>query len=344
VNRAIADLKDWHVTILATDINRRFLRKAEAGVYGAWSFRDPPQGLKESYFIAKSDGHYEIAQHIRRMVTFLPLNLAADVYPSLLNDTNAMDLIVCRNVLMYFTPEKTRSVVEKFRHCLVEGGWLTVSVNENAPEFFDTFETVMVGGSTFYRRPGATAGRPVETQRAGAEPAAVEKSERDPASVLAEARALYELGHYSDVPAVLSQEPVDPMAMELMARSFANAGKLDEALAWCDRTIAAAHLNPTGHFLRASILHEQGNLDEAAQAYQRALYLNPDFELAHFALGNLNSERGSHEAARRHFRHALRVLRAQKDDHILAESEGVTAGRLADIIASLLQMEAPHER
>ena len=132
VSRAIPDLQDWHVTILATDINRKFLHKAEAGVFGAWSFRDPPPMLKELYFTPKAEGLYEIAPFVRKMVVFRPLNLAADVYPSLLNDTNAMDVILCRNVLMYFTPEQAGNVIRKLHHCLVDGGWLVVGPNETS--------------------------------------------------------------------------------------------------------------------------------------------------------------------------------------------------------------------
>jgi chemotaxis protein methyltransferase CheR len=132
--------------------------------------------------------------------------------------------------------------------------------------------------------------------------------------------------------------------MELMARTLANEGKLADALTWCDRVVAAANLDPAGHFLRANVLHEQGDMEEAARSYRRALYLDPDFALAHFALGNLSKERGSRDEAWKHFRHALRVLESQSKDHVLPESEGVTAGRLAEIISSLLETEAAHER
>jgi len=81
LDRLIPDLKDWNVTILATDFNPKFLRKAVQGVYGEWSFRDAPVWLRERYFNKSRDGRFEIHPRIRKMVTFSYLNFAEDIYP-----------------------------------------------------------------------------------------------------------------------------------------------------------------------------------------------------------------------------------------------------------------------
>src|SRR5713101_5391864 len=130
LHQLMPDLPDWHVTILATDINGRFLQKAAAGLYGEWSFRDAPAGFKESYFKRAGDGRYAILPEIKKLVTFAHLNLVEDVYPSVATDTNAMDVIFCRNVLMYFTPQQARKVVGNLHHTLIDGGWLVVSPSE----------------------------------------------------------------------------------------------------------------------------------------------------------------------------------------------------------------------
>ena len=71
----IPDPKNWHITLLATDINPRILRRAAAGVYGKWSFRNAPPGLKEKCFSCTDDGKFKIRPEIRKMVTFSYLNL-----------------------------------------------------------------------------------------------------------------------------------------------------------------------------------------------------------------------------------------------------------------------------
>ena len=161
LDRLIPDLEKWNLTILATDINPRFLRKAARGIYGAWSFRDAPAWLRERYFNKRKDGRYEIQPRIRRMVSFSYLNLAEDAYPSLVNGTNAMDVILCRNVLMYFAQARARQVVDKLQRSLVDGGWLITSPAETSNVQFSAFTAVEFPGAFLYRKVAAGGPRTV---------------------------------------------------------------------------------------------------------------------------------------------------------------------------------------
>jgi chemotaxis protein methyltransferase CheR len=93
------------------------------------------------------------------MVTFSCLNLAEDVYPSLWNDTNAMDVIFCRNVLMYFSPERAKQVVHKLHRALVDGGWLIVGISEISQALFSEFVPVNFPGTVLYRKEGHRTSR-----------------------------------------------------------------------------------------------------------------------------------------------------------------------------------------
>lgn len=84
------------------------------------------------------------------MVTFGYLNLAEDPYPSPTNNTHAMDIIFCRNVLMYFTPERIEQVVQRFFSALVEGGWLIVSGSELCDQRFPQFSSIAFPGTVLY--------------------------------------------------------------------------------------------------------------------------------------------------------------------------------------------------
>ncbi|MGH8705397.1 MAG: CheR family methyltransferase, partial [Burkholderiales bacterium] len=150
LDRLILDPEAWNVTLLATDINPRFLRKAAQGVYGEWSFRDTPGWVRERYFKTRRDGRCELHPHVRKKVTFSYLNLADDVYPSLLNNTNAMDVILCRNVLRYFAAERARQVVGNLFRSLVDGGWLIVSPAEASNALFSPFSAVPFPGVVLY--------------------------------------------------------------------------------------------------------------------------------------------------------------------------------------------------
>ena len=152
LKRLLPDLADWQITILATDINPNFLKKAEDGVYGEWSFRGVSAELKEKYFAKRHNGRFEILPEIKRMVTFSYLNLMEEIYPSLLGNSNAMDIIFCRNVLMYFGSERAKEVVRKLRLSLLDGGLLIVSPCETSQVLYEQFTTANFPGITLYQK------------------------------------------------------------------------------------------------------------------------------------------------------------------------------------------------
>jgi chemotaxis protein methyltransferase CheR len=376
LRRLLPDLREWNVTILATDLNAQALAKAARGIYGDWSFRGTPQWLKEKYFTRSGERSFAITDAIRDMVTFAGLNLATDTYPSLLNNTNAMDIILCRNVLMYFKPERAQKVVENFRHALLPGGWLLVSPCEVSYLLFQEFETVSLPQTIFYRkygqrslvpnvplRPAAIAAPPPAAELPSpplpppqeppvTAPAPAPPAAPAPPSPYEEAVALCQRGDYGlaaeKLTALLAQEPAASettsstgKAAALLTQALANQGRLAEALHWSARTIAADKLDPQHYYLRATICQEQGEIDAAVVSLQQALYLDHDFVLAHFALGNLTRRQGKKREAGRHFTNALALLRQHPADEILPEAEGMTVGRLTAIITSMPDM-APH--
>jgi len=373
LDKILPDLKDWNITVLATDINPRFLQKASEGIYNEWSFRDTLPGVKLKYFKKINEGHYAILPHVKKLATFSYLNLVEDVYPSLLNNTNAMDVIFCRNVLMYFSQNNQKKVIQNLYRCLVDEGWLVVSPSETSHVLFSRFETVNYPGATFYKkrlaglrdqRPGLldyeeVINQPLTTRpeletteseieyRTGGliyEISPPSTDHRPPApNLYTEALTLYEKGFYSEaeekIAILLSQEQDEPKAMLLMARVYANQGKLSDALELCEKAIAADKLNPGSHFLLATILQEQGRVEEAVASLKRVLYLDQNFILAHFALGNLALRQGKFKESEKHFKNALALLHDYRNEEILLESEGVTAGRLKEIIKSTVMEE-----
>lgn len=333
LDRLLPDHEQWHVTVLATDINPQFLRKAAEGIYGNWSFRGTPAWVKEHYFKTGPHGRFEIHPRIKKMVTFSYLNLADDVYPSLSNNTNAMDIIFCRNVLMYFTAELAEKVVGNLYRAVMDGGWLAVSPVEASHTLFYRFSTVNFTGAMFYRKVAADDLRlppmppqPVEIPALRPSPETLWRIEALPA---AEEKTGTPAGP-------LLQRQHEPDGPCLMARLCANQGKLAEAAEWCGKAIVADKLNPQNHYLLATILEELGQDDAAEQSLKRALYLEPNFVLAHFALGNLRLSQRRHGEAQRHFANALALLQGLPLDEILPESDGLTAGRLGEIISSAL--------
>jgi len=148
----IRNLESWNILILATDINRQSLRQAREGRYGAWSFRGVEKRIQDRYFCLDGKKQFAIADEIKRLVTFDYLNLVGDHFPSLTNNTNAMDVILCRNVTIYFNPETTQQVLSGFRRCLTDGGWLIPGASEPNMVFYQDFEARNFPGAVVYRK------------------------------------------------------------------------------------------------------------------------------------------------------------------------------------------------
>src|SRR5579871_3318133 len=132
----LPDYRTWHITLLATDINAASLEQAKRGVYRAWSFRnETPDDVKDRWFCADGES-YKIQQSIKDMVAFDTLNLISDDYPSLESGISHIDLILCRNVTIYFDVETTRQVVKRFHEALSNEGWLIVGHSEPAAAIY----------------------------------------------------------------------------------------------------------------------------------------------------------------------------------------------------------------
>ena len=362
--RHIADLADWRVTILATDINTQSLEKARRGIYGSWSFRDTPDWLRQHYFTEVGRDQWEIRPQIKEMVTFSYLNLALDPFPSLLNNTYAMDLIFCRNVVMYFGRDVMAGVVSNFHESLRDGGHLFTAPSEASHELFPQFARAAEFGEVFFCKDDDAVAAEVEAKkvlRAGAATLARKTSGRapakpasarpkapaapgkasTPAKTPAKTPAARRPAAAKPTPAAATPAGAPDQAAQLIseARAGANRGQLDEALAKCEQAIAIDKLNAGYRYLYATILQELDRPDEAIKALNSALYLDRDFVLAHFLLGNIARGNSRAAEAETHFRRALSLLDAMPEDTELPEADGLTAGRLAKIITSILQTE-----
>jgi len=132
------------IQILATDIDETVMNRAKIGIYPERSLAEVPEDIKKKYF-TKDGIFFSVKDEIKRTVTFKKHNLLADPF-----DSN-FDLIVCRNVLIYFTEEAKDILYKKFSGALRTGGILFVGSTEQIfnPHFYG-FETE----DTFFYRKG----------------------------------------------------------------------------------------------------------------------------------------------------------------------------------------------
>ncbi len=112
------------ISILATDIDKQVLEKAKLGLYAEKSLAGLPKEYISKYFTKVGTSSYQISNDIKRCVQFKQHNLLKDSYPT------GYDLILCRNVLIYFTEEAKEDIYRKFNGTLRTGGVLFVGSTE----------------------------------------------------------------------------------------------------------------------------------------------------------------------------------------------------------------------
>jgi chemotaxis protein methyltransferase CheR len=137
------------VEIIATDFNPEALEQARNAIYRRRSFRILPAHLKERYFTPLEDGCYQLNAEVHRHVTFGHLNLMDSRALAAMNN---YDMILCRNVFIYFKDQAIRRVVNAFYHALNPEGYLFVASAESLLRLTNSFELVEVSGAFGYRK------------------------------------------------------------------------------------------------------------------------------------------------------------------------------------------------
>ena len=137
------------VHVYASDISRRMMRRARKGVYREASFRETDPHLREKYFIEK-DRLWQISDDLKRDVDFIHLNLLNKSKIALLR---TMDVILCRNVIIYFDTDTKCQVIRTFYEKLRPGGHLLLGHSESLINLSTSFELRHLRRDMVYRRP-----------------------------------------------------------------------------------------------------------------------------------------------------------------------------------------------
>ena len=125
--------------------------------------------------------------------------------------------------------------------------------------------------------------------------------------------------------------------IELIVRSFANSGKLQEAYDWGMQMLSIEGVNATQHYLVASILLEMNDSDQAERILRRGLYLDPHHLLSHYMMGTLLMKPETLRSGKKHFQNAMELLQNLNDETIVPDTGGMTAGRIREMIRNFSQ-------
>lgn len=301
----------YRMAITGIDMNPAAIRKARQAVYSAWSLRSTPERVRDTWFI-EAGPSYRLRDEIRSMVSFEERNLLTE--DPVFWRPGAFDVIFCRNVSIYFSPQATKVVVARIERALARGGFLFLGHSESLRGISDEFELLNTHETFYYRRRG-----PVRT-------AARTSGDEDAFGPLAESgerESWVDIIHRSTerinaftkpVPRKASEPPPTEKPKAMQAYSTAlelfKAERFEEAMALLRSLREAAPSDPDVELLTAVIYSNQGQFDEAERICLRLIRLGGEGDhvaAAHYLLGLCYENAGNRARAMEHHQSAIRL-------------------------------------
>ncbi|MBF0296183.1 MAG: tetratricopeptide repeat protein [Magnetococcales bacterium] len=343
----------WRIVLMGTDINDHPLRRAMEGIYGQWSFRGVEPEWLERHF-HKHGEEWRLNEGVRDMVEFRLLNLLKEEFPA--GEIRDFDLIVCRNVFIYFDRVTITRIVKKFARSLGNGGYLLTGHGEIPHPMADILglgpDRLVARSypdSVIFQRPAeepvvSTVPLPrIVKKSMPVRPSAGKAPAVKPAkgALLQEALSHFGQGAYRKaIP--LATELVDDTthafaARMLLARIHANLGENRLAEQWCRK---ALRINPVAsgpHFLLAHLFQERGEPGEVADLLRKVIYLDRAHIPAYLELAALYQMEGDLARARRMRVSAMESLRALPPHTRIEGYEEWTAEELGRQLNVLLE-------
>jgi chemotaxis protein methyltransferase CheR len=303
----------FQVSIAGVDLNRDSLEHARRGVYSTWSLRETPVDVRERWFTPQ-ERSFRLAPELREAVRFHEHNLVrphAELFAP-----NTYDVIFCRNVLMYFTPERMAEIVQRLTLALAPGGYLFLGHAETLRGLSQSFHLCHTHGTFYYQRKDALAPPPELAWRPAATPVAGWTAASGAAWV---DDWLQTVERSVDRIKTLSGGRPEPAAPDAMTPATPLAGRRDlqepmallaserfsEALASLQASSEQDSIDPAVLLLRAALLTHQGELVPAETTCRQLLELDELNAGAHYLLALCFERREQLAVAAEHARTAI---------------------------------------
>lgn len=324
----------WDISILGTDISTHALDAARTAIFGRWAMRTTLPQDRDRWFDplpaqpgATRDGAFRLKPEYRRPVRFELQNLLSIADGSAPRSPPGFDLILCRNVLIYFSAQTVSAIIRGLSERLAPGGWLLVGHAEPNPAFEAWLDPVVLPGTIGYRRrDGAERRAQVPPTMLDVPPQPVRPQPSRPK------RPEAGKGSASRTPAADAPDaapPVAPCDATLASiRALADGGETGEAWRQLQTAIAEAPTFAPLRYYEGLLAIGLGREAEAEQALRRALFLDRDFVMAHYHLGLLLIGMARPAQARRALENVLQLAQGLDPDCILAEGDGLDAGSM----------------
>lgn len=364
----------WQMSVRAIDINPTALKKAYRGHYSSWAFRETTPEQQKKWFRAEGRD-FVVIDAVRDAVSFEECNLAtdnADIWRP-----ESYDVIFCRNVLMYFSPEQARKVIGRISKALAPGGYFFLGHAETLRGLSEDFHLRHTHGAFYYQKKNhdenvppaghfiapafpAIGAPPVSEDwiqsihraservqalsagppKAGTARAAAPKQPRK-APDMSPVFALLHGDRFSDALAYVKEMRKDalddPDVLLVEAMLLAHGSKTTEAESVCQRLLQIDEMNASAHHVLALCRETAADLDGAMEHDRIAAYLDPSFAMPHLHMGLMARRLGNRDLARRELAQAHLLLRHEESARLLLFGGGFNRQSMIDLCISALR-------
>nr|UXE44626.1 hypothetical protein Hi04_10k_c2835_00031 [uncultured bacterium] len=324
----LPSMDGWDVKVLATDVSQRALVAARGARYGSRAVMNASPEELARFFVAHPDDTYEVRPEVRDLVEIRHHNLVTEAVPFPSNER--IDLVLCRNVTIYFSRETTRELMRRLHTCLRDGGYLFLGHSETLWQVSDDFRLVSLGSGEsaafVYRRLDAVTPERrtvLPDRRTGEDPKPAERRVRARRSEKA------------TKPVVAKPAPPSADSLIAAARTALAKGRYDEAAGLAEQAVAVEPLRGEAFYLRGLALVDLGDDDRALVELRKAVYLEPEMGFAHFLLAGVLDRLGDRGASAREYAAAADTLGLAPGDATAEELGGRSVRELAQLCRQL---------
>lgn len=314
LTQLIPDWENWNLFILGTDLNHESIEQAKQGLYSPWSFRMVEPTRLPQYFQPRKN-QWQLEEKYRRLVTFRVGNLARDRFPDYPSDLANLDLIICRNVFVYFDFPVIGEIVDKFANTLRPGGYLMTAHAELHGQNLKQFNPKVFTQSVVYqRRNNSSVKIPVSPSSQGYNP----PPSRPSSSLLSTSVKLEPLKHkvnrhqhqsplYPSSPssAELTRKNSDVSLLLQKAETLFQADRLDESLQTFQHIVKLQPRHFQAYYLIAKIYANLGNYHQAERYCQQAISIDGLAVQPYYIMAHIAEEKGEMDRAKYWFKRIL---------------------------------------
>ncbi len=360
VKQLIPDLSNWDILILGTDINQESIAKAKLGIYSSWSFRKVEPELQKQYF-KPVRSNWQIDDRIQKMVSFKSGNLLKDNFPNYL-DIYDFDLIICRNVFIYFDFQTVATIVKKFYQTLNPDGYFISGHAELYGQNLGNFKVKSFPAALVYQRPSGLSfenktaigsvfedkERSQLLQPSAFAPASIPTVPRSlvtetesPEKILERAKIFLEKGDLANAikaaELVIQQQSTNAIAYEILSQSYARLGNKTKAIQYCDRAIGLGSGSVKSYYILAHTSKSQGELEVAKDLLKKVIYLAPSSILAYLELGSIYEKEGDLNRSFKMRKNAWEILQELPTSTTLEHHEKVEVSDVRSQLKNFFQ-------